>query len=276
MLLGVRPSLAVFTAPPRGGGGAACGGLLVDESFFACLILARLGDELVALTVDVDDLDVGIVAEQLAQLGDVDVHAAGVEVVVVYPDGLQGVVTLQHLVGMGAEEGQQLALFGGELGHLLADGEGLLLGVEHELADAIEGHVFGLLALDAAQDGFDAREEHLHAEGLREVVVGAVLEALEHVLVHRLGGEEDQGHVGVDLADVLRQGKAVLLGHHHVQEADVILGFGKALQTCFAIGEEVGGKTFGLEVFAEDHTQVLVVFAEEDSQFFIHHNACTI
>ena len=43
-------------------------------------------DELVALAVDVDDLYVGVFFEVLAQLGDVHVHAAGVEVIVIYPD----------------------------------------------------------------------------------------------------------------------------------------------------------------------------------------------
>ena len=68
------------------------------------------GDELVALAVDVDDLDGGVIFEFLAQLGDVNVHRARVEVVVIDPDGLQGEVALQDLVHVGAQQAQQLAL----------------------------------------------------------------------------------------------------------------------------------------------------------------------
>ena len=44
--------------------------------------------------MDVNDLDLRIVLQVLAQLGDVDVHRTGIEVVVVDPDGLQGKVAL--------------------------------------------------------------------------------------------------------------------------------------------------------------------------------------
>ena len=42
-----------------------------------------------ATAVEVFDLDAGIFFEELAQLGDVDIHGAGGEVVVVLPDHLQ-------------------------------------------------------------------------------------------------------------------------------------------------------------------------------------------
>jgi len=67
--------------------------------FSTSLLLFR-GDELVAFAVDIDDFYLRIVLQVLAQLGDVDIHRAGVEIVVVNPDGLQGEVALQNLVGM--------------------------------------------------------------------------------------------------------------------------------------------------------------------------------
>jgi hypothetical protein len=51
-------------------------------------------DELVTFAVNVDDLDVGLWPQQLAQLSDIHVHAAGVEVGVLFPDLLQGMVPL--------------------------------------------------------------------------------------------------------------------------------------------------------------------------------------
>ena len=107
------------------------------ERQLATLVL--IGDnELIALAVDVDDLDLVVVLQVLAQLRDIDIHRPGVEVVVVDPNGLERIVALQDLVGVGAEQGQQLVLLGGELGLLLADGEQLLQGVEGEAADVVE------------------------------------------------------------------------------------------------------------------------------------------
>ena len=65
------------------------------------------GYEFVTFAVDVDDLDRGIVFEVLAELGDVYVHRACVEVVVVDPDGLEGEVALEYLVDVGAEEAEK-------------------------------------------------------------------------------------------------------------------------------------------------------------------------
>ena len=78
-------------------------------------------DELVAFSVDVDDLYRFVLLEVLAELGDVHIHAAGIEEVVVEPDGLQGKLALKDLVGVGAEEREQLRLLRGELGLAIVD-----------------------------------------------------------------------------------------------------------------------------------------------------------
>ena len=69
------------------------------------LFLVR-DDEFVAFAVDVDDFNLRVVLQMLAQLGDINVHRACVEIVVVNPDGLQREVTLQNLVGVAAEQGE--------------------------------------------------------------------------------------------------------------------------------------------------------------------------
>ena len=63
--------------------------------------------------MDVDDFDGRVVFEVLAQLGDVDVHRTGIEVIVVNPDSLEGIVALEDFVDMGAQQAQQLRLLGG-------------------------------------------------------------------------------------------------------------------------------------------------------------------
>ena len=209
----------------------------------------------------------------LAQLGDVDIHGAGIEIVVVDPDGLQGEVALQDLVGVAAEQGQELVLLRGELGLLLADGEQLLLGVEGELTDAVYGRLLGLLALRAAQDGLNTEHELLHGEGFGDIVVGTNLEAFEDILLKRLGGQEDDGHVGIGRADLLCEGEAVFLGHHHVEHTDVELGLQEGLEACIAIGAELSDKAFCLQILTKQHSEVFVILTKQDFQLFFHNRS---
>ena len=81
------------------------------------------GNKLIALAVDVDDFNLVVVLQVLAQLRDIHVHRTGVEVVVVYPDGLQGKVALEDFVGVRAEQRQQFVLLRRQLGLFLTDGK---------------------------------------------------------------------------------------------------------------------------------------------------------
>ena len=112
-------------------------------------------DEFVAFTMNVDNLNLRVVFQVLTQLGDIHIHRTSVEVVVVNPDGLQGEVALQNLIGMRAEQSLQLVLLGGQLGLLLADAQQLLLGVEGEHANAIDGALLVFLATYTAQDSLN-------------------------------------------------------------------------------------------------------------------------
>ena len=72
-------------------------------------------DELIALAVDVDDFNAVITLQVLTELGDVNVHSASVEVVVVNPNSLERIVTLQNLVCMCTEQAEQFAFLRGKL-----------------------------------------------------------------------------------------------------------------------------------------------------------------
>ena len=133
--------------------------------------------------MDVDDLNLRIVLQMLTQFGDIDIHRTCIEIVVVNPDGLQGKVALQDLISMTAEQCQQLVLLRSEFSLLVVDGQQLLLGVEGEVTDTVNGRLLGLLALGATQDSLNTEYELLHREGLGDVVVGTNLEALEDVLL---------------------------------------------------------------------------------------------
>ncbi len=241
------------------------------ERQLATLVL--IGDnELIALAVDVDDLDLVVVLQVLAQLRDIDIHRPGVEVVVVDPNGLERIVALQDLVGVGAEQGQQLVLLGGELGLLLADGEQLLLGVEGEAADVVERTLLVLLTLHATQDSLDAHHELLHGEGLGDIVVGTQLEAFEDILLQRLGRQEDDRHLGVALTNLLSQRETVLLRHHHVEDADVVLLLEELTVANLAVRAQLTLEVLRLEVLAEQHSQILIILTQQNLQFLFHNS----
>ena len=162
---------------------------------------------------------------------------------------------------MCTQQAQQLALLGGEVVAAVIGEEHLTLCVEGEFADFVNGHFLTLLALDAAQNGLDAHDQLLHAEGLGDVVVGTDFETFEDILLEGFGCEEDDGHIAVDGTDFLSQLVAVFLGHHHVKQADVILAFKESLVTGLAIGKQFGFKALVLEVLTGEGSQILVVLA---------------
>ena len=51
-------------------------------------------NELIALAVDVDDLNLVVSLKVLTKFGDINIHRAGVEVVIVNPYSLQCIVAL--------------------------------------------------------------------------------------------------------------------------------------------------------------------------------------
>jgi hypothetical protein len=65
-----------------------------------CCLFLFWCDEFITFTVDIDDFNLWVILQMLAQLGDIHIHRTGIEVVVVNPDGLQGEVALQDLVGV--------------------------------------------------------------------------------------------------------------------------------------------------------------------------------
>ena len=73
--------------------------------------------------MDIDNLDLTVLFQVLAQLGNIHIHRTGIEVVVIDPDSLQGKVTLQNLVRVATEQSQQFVLLRGEFRLLLSDTE---------------------------------------------------------------------------------------------------------------------------------------------------------
>lgn len=169
-------------------------------------------DELIAFAVDIDDFDRRVILEVLAELGDVHVHRAGVEIVIVNPYGLEREVAFEYFVDVCTQQAQKFAFLCGKLGDFVIDHKHLLLCVECELADFVHRDFLAFLAFDTAQYGFDAEHQFFHGEWFGDVVVGTDFEAFEYVVFERLGGEEYDGDFGVDRTDFLCESESVLFG----------------------------------------------------------------
>ena len=105
----------------------------------------------------------------------------------------------------------------GELHRLLSPVNRLLPQVKIQAAPAEP--VLGGTVLPA-QVGRDPGPELPQAKGLGEVVIAAQAQSLDDVGLLGFGGEEENGTV-CQGTDPLAGGKAVLPGHHHVQQNTV-------------------------------------------------------
>ena len=96
----------------------------------------------------VDDLYARFALEILAELGDIDIHVAGIVETVVPPDLLEGVTTLEDVVFLVHQHLQKLCLARGNTLLLALDGEGLAFFVEQNAAQF--DHLLRFLLLDRA------------------------------------------------------------------------------------------------------------------------------
>ena len=91
-------------------------------------------NQLISLSVNVDDLNGFIILQMLTQFGDVHIHASGIEIVVVNPNGLQSKVALQNIIGMSTKQAQQFGFLSCQLSLLFSDSKNLLLSIEGKLS----------------------------------------------------------------------------------------------------------------------------------------------
>ena len=85
--------------------------------------------------MDIDNFDGLVFFQVLTELGDIDIHTTGIEIIVINPNGLQGKIALQNFIGMCTKQSQQFRFLGSQLGLLFTDGKNLLLGIESKTAN---------------------------------------------------------------------------------------------------------------------------------------------
>src|ERR1035441_7247677 len=166
------------------------------------------------------------VVDLAAQVAYVDVHDVGEPVVVHIPDVLhdhraaEGAALVAHHVFEDAE------FLGGEV-----DGFGA---ADDLAANAIEGELGHLQAfgggLAAAQQGADAGQELDEGEGLDEIIVGALFQALDAILEGAASAQDQHWGAGFAVANLFQNLQTVHVGQHTVQNHQVVIGGVNALQ----------------------------------------------
>ncbi len=73
---------------------------LWDHPLLVSYKVSVLHDKFIPFSVDIDDFNVFFILQMFAQLGDVNIHASGIEVIVINPDGFQGEVAFKHFIGI--------------------------------------------------------------------------------------------------------------------------------------------------------------------------------
>src|SRR6185437_1198831 len=172
-------------------------------------LLAQLADE------HVDDLELGLV------------HAA-IEMIE------------EHLFGQRrafaqAEQLENAVFLAGQIHRMALDLDGAAVEVDRELAGADERF---RMALGAANDRLDARDQLAAVEGLGQEVVGAKAQALDLVIELGKARENEDRRAHARGAQAAQHLIAIEIGQHEVENDDVVVVELADLESVFA---EIGG-----------------------------------
>ena len=161
----------------------------------------------------------GIGLDLRAEPAHVDIDEPPVAEVAVAPDPLEEVFPAEDLARGRGQLAEEPELGLGEVDLLTALAHQALLGEHLEVAEADVG-ALDLGGADPAQQRPDAGRQLLGGEGLGEVVVGARLEAGDHVVGVVASGHHDDGHVA-GAADRAAELEAVHARQHDVDQYHV-------------------------------------------------------
>ena len=186
------------------------------------------------------------------------------EVAVLVPQLFQQKAAGDHRPRAAGEDPEQLILVGGDGQHLPAPD-----GSEGGEVQAEETVVVPL-PVPFVLGGAPA-EGHLHpffqdgqAEGLGDVVVRPQVKPFQHVLLQVVGGEEEDGEVGVLLLHLPAQVEAAAVGEVHVKESQVEGLLLQQLPGLLAVVGRYGQVAAGVQFKTEPGTEGQVIFQHQD------------
>ena len=177
-----------------------------------------------------------------------------------------------HAARVAGQRGEQLELAGREV-DLLAGDHDLVAGhVDGELAE-LEHLALGLgIGVHAAQQRTGAGDQLARAERLDQIVVGAQLQADDAVLDLALGGEHDDGHVGV-VADGAADTLARDAREHEVEDDQVEVVLGEFLQRLLAVADGGYPIVLALKICGYGIADGLLVLHQQDAPGFVAHGS---
>ena len=129
------------------------------------------------------------------------------------PEGVDELVAIKRLAGMGEKMGEQAVFVAGEGEGVAVVGDGLRGAVMCPQFGRGCGGRYGT----ASAYGFDARDEFAAAEGFADVVVGAQFQTDDAIDFVVARGEKEDGDVAVR-ADVAAKCQAVGVGQADVEQ----------------------------------------------------------
>lgn len=149
------------------------------------------------------------------------IHGSGVGVAVVAPDFIHQVLPREDFVRVGEQHPQQeIFLPAQRYGtSLVRDGERVR--IERAAADLRDGFPHHVAA---PEQGLDAKQQFLHINGLRHVVVGSLTESLPFVVERVLCRNDQHRNRKIRAADFGGQLVAVHHGHHQIHDDQMDAG----------------------------------------------------
>lgn len=210
-----------------------------------------------------DGFDQGVirvVVDLAAEALDVDIDKVGAGVVMVVPDVLAELGSVEDAAGRAHEAGQEGEFPGGERD---------VLGSAADFAgEEIEGKVgggqeAGVVAGASSEDGVEAGDEFVGVEGLWQVVIGAEVQALDAFVEGSAGGEQEYGDGAAEFADLAEDAEAVAAGKHDVEDQGIERARGGEGEGVIAIVADVDDKAGGFERLADECGDLPLVFSHE-------------
>ena len=159
---------------------------------------------------------------------------------------------------------QKLHLLGRRLDALAVDDELKGIQVDDQLVKDQPARLDLLLfPARAAEDRLDSGQQLLHLEGLRQIIVGALLQALHLVVRLALGREHDDGSLAV-LPDGAQNAPAVHHGQHDIEQHQIGPELPEQIKSLSAVGGDAGVVALLFQIHLHKLGDIRIVFDDQD------------